>query len=147
MRRPKIKSKDRNKRKSGTKKGNRVQSKRTIAADRKTEVELDLKVPADFMEARKNIATLVRVSVNEIAARFMADAKAGQVAPAKYLFEVVGLYPATAETSASPDNSLAYALLKRMGLPTEPVICEEDRPMSSTEAKAGLAGTVVVGER
>jgi hypothetical protein len=71
------------------------------------------------MEARKNIATLVWVSVNEIAARFMTDAKAGHVAPAKYLFEVAGLYPATAETSAAPDNSLAYALLKRMGLPTE----------------------------
>lgn len=93
-----------------------------IAAKTKTEIELNLQVPADFVEARKNIANLVRISVNEIAARFIADAKAGQVASAKYLFEVAGLYPATAEASAVPDNSLAYTLLKRMGLPTEPLI-------------------------
>jgi hypothetical protein len=54
-------------------------------------------------------------------------AKTGQLASAKYLFEAVGLYPATEETRAkAPEDSLAYTLLRRMGLPTEPVICDED---------------------
>lgn len=78
-----------------------------------------LEVPADFIEARKNIAKLVRISVNEICAQFIQLAKEGEVAPAKYLFEVVGLYPVREEASSKPENSLAYTLLKQLGLPTE----------------------------
>jgi hypothetical protein len=88
----------------------------------------DMKAPVDFVEARKNIATLVRMSVNEIAVRFIELAKDGEVGPAKYLFEVCGLYPATAETSAKPEGSLAYTLLKRLGLPTDAMVCDEDTP-------------------
>jgi hypothetical protein len=86
----------------------------------------DMKVPVDFVEARKNIATLVRMSVNEIVVQFIELAKNGEVGPAKYLFEVCGLYPATAETFAKPESSLAYTLLKRLGLPTDPIVCEDD---------------------
>lgn len=86
----------------------------------------DMKAPVDFVEARKNIATLVRTSVNEIVVGFIELAKNGEVGPAKYLFEICGLYPATAETSAKPENSLAYSLLKRLGLPTDPVVCDDD---------------------
>ena len=43
------------------------------------------------------------------------------------MFEAVGLYPATKQTLPTPVvGSLAHTLLRRMGLPTEPVICEED---------------------
>ena len=92
----------------------------------------DTKEPEDFVEVRKNIATLVRMSAKEIANVFIEMAKAGQLAPAKYLFEAVGLYPPTAETLSKPENSLAYTLLKRMGLPTDPVIGEEDPPLVLT---------------
>src|SRR6202044_3538286 len=88
------------------------------------QVGSDMKVPVDFVEARKNIATQVRMSV-EIVALFIGLAKDGEVGPPKYLFEVCGLYPATAETSAKPESSLAYTLLKRLGLPTDPIVCEE----------------------
>ena len=84
-----------------------------------------LEVPVNFTEARNNIARLVRMSVNEIAGRFIELAKDGEVAPAKYLFEMVGLYPATEEAASKPENSLAYTLLKRMGLPTEAMTGEE----------------------
>ena len=36
------------------------------------------------------------------------------------------MYPATEETTAKPEDSMAYTLLSRMGLPTEPVGCDED---------------------
>lgn len=103
--------------------------RRETAEDRPTTRE-----PADFAEVRKNIATLVRISANEIATAFVKAAIAGQVAPAKYLFEAVGLYPPTTETLSNPENSLAFTLLKRMGLPTEPVICEEDLPPPAASA-------------
>jgi hypothetical protein len=83
--------------------------------------------PRDFVEVREEIAKLVRGSAGEIARAFVAVAKKGQVAPAKYLFEAVGLYPAKAEaTEWKKEESLAYRLLKALDLPTEPVNSEED---------------------
>lgn len=92
------------------------------------------KVPADFVEVRQNIAVLVRESAGEIATKVIEMAKGGQLAPAKYLFEAVGLYPPTEETESKPEDSLAYTLLMRLGLPTDPVICEEDAADSFTAA-------------
>jgi hypothetical protein len=82
--------------------------------------------PADFVQVRKNIATLVGGAAEAIATEAIEMAKAGQLAPAKYFFEAVGLYPPTAETTAGPEDSLAYTLLKRMGLPTDPLIRDEE---------------------
>ena len=81
------------------------------------------KTPVDVVQARQDVADLVRDSAAEIAMGMIEGAKAGQLASAKYLFEVAGLYPATEETEMErTEDSLAYTLLKRMGLPTEPVI-------------------------
>jgi hypothetical protein len=83
----------------------------------------------DFDQARKKIANKVVGASEKIADAVIEVALKGQLAPAKYLFEAVGLYPPTEETEETakrPENSLAYVLLKRMGLPTEPVVVEED---------------------
>jgi len=85
------------------------------------------KKPVDMVQLRENINKLVGESAKDIATKVIEVAKTGQLASAKYLFEAVGLYPATEETRAkAPEDSLAYTLLRRMGLPTEPVICDED---------------------
>lgn len=95
------------------------------------------KKPVDIVQARENVASLVRNSATEIATRVIEEAKAGQLASAKYLFEVAGLYPATEETRAvGTESSLAHTLLKRMGLPTEPVICENDRGAAALSGDA-----------
>ncbi len=78
-------------------------------------------LPKDFKEVRENIAALVKNSASSIAAAVIDVAKTGQLAQAKYLFEAVGLYPTGDETQSEPEESLAQILLKRMGLPTEPV--------------------------
>jgi hypothetical protein len=75
--------------------------------------------PKDMVEGRKRIADVVRGSAMGIIAALIREAEEGEVGPAKYLFEMVGLYPATEETSSKPEDSLAYTLLQRMGLPTE----------------------------
>jgi hypothetical protein len=130
--------------------GSRSAGKSEITAKPTTEAAVQLMVPVDFVEARKNIATLVRMSSNEIAEELVAHAKSGELAPTKYLFELVGLYPPTPETSSKPENSLAYALLKRMGLPTDPMLAEEDAnadlhpraadPVAGAEGGAGKNG-------
>jgi hypothetical protein len=99
------------------------------------------KKPVDLVQVRENINSLVGDSAEDIANKVIEFAKNGQLASAKYLFEAVGLYPATEETRAkAPEDSLAFTLLKRMGLPTEPVICDEE-PLPSMVASEGR-GTV-----
>jgi hypothetical protein len=93
----------------------------------------------DIAEVRENINELVKDSAEEIATSVIEVAtRTGQLASAKYLFEAVGLYPATEQTEPiSPvKGSLAHTLLTRMGLPTEPVVCDDD------EAPVGLMNDV-----
>jgi hypothetical protein len=99
------------------------------------------KKPKDMVQVRENINNLVRDSAEEIATGVIKVAKTGQLTSAKYLFEAAGLYPATEQTMAKPlEGSLAYTLLKRMGLPVEPVVCDEDAttavPVSDAEGIA-----------
>lgn len=82
--------------------------------------------PKAIGEVRENISELVRGSAKDIAKEVIRVAKTGQLASARYLFEVAGLYPPAEQTGSKPDDSLAHVLLKRMGLPTEPVISGED---------------------
>jgi len=98
------------------------------------------KTPKDFAEVRRNIANLVRASASTIAKKAIKLAEDGQLAQVKYLFEAVGLYPPTADTAPRPEDSLAYALLKRMGLPTEPVIWEEDEVSATAAGAVNPAG-------
>ena len=106
---------------------NRVKSseKNTVNSSEKN-VEEPKKAP-DAVQVRENISKLVRGSAESIAKKVIADAVGGQLASAKYLFEATGLYPPTEETAGIPaEDSLAYTLLRRMGLPVEPVITDED---------------------
>ena len=101
--------------------------------------EPEAEAPKDFVEVRKNIASLVRKSAGKIAAKAIEVAMAGQLAPAKYFFEAVGLYPPTAETSG-PEESLAYELLMRAALPIEEVDGEDGEVSDGVER--GLAKRV-----
>jgi len=95
------------------------------------------KTPVDMVKVRENIDSLVGHSAEEIAKKVIAFAKDGQLASVKYLFEAVGLYPATEETRAkAPEESLAYKLLKRIAMPTEEVISNEN-PLPGGAASAG----------
>jgi len=81
----------------------------------------------DLVQVRENINNLVGESAVAIATGVINVAKAGQLTSAKYLFEAIGLYPATEHTAPRTlENSLAHTLLTRMGLPLDPVICDED---------------------
>ena len=90
---------------------------------------------------REDIDHMVWDAAKAIAEQVIEGAKGGQVAAAKYLFELAELYPATEEKRArAPEDSLPYMLLKRMGLPTEAVIGEEDPPPGGvTAVDKGLA--------
>jgi hypothetical protein len=100
---------------SGAKSGRRVVFRETVQKIERPVSPL----PKDMMEARKNISDLVRGSAVDIVDGLIEKAAQGEVAPARFLFEMVGIYPATEETTSKPEDSLAYTLLQRMGLPPD----------------------------
>ncbi len=47
----------------------------------------------------------------------------------------MGIYPATEQTEARPiETTMAHQLLTRMGIPLEPVVCDEDSVAAVTSA-------------
>ncbi len=72
------------------------------------------------VEVRENIRNLVENSAVEIATGVIQKARDGQLAAAKYLFEVAGLHPLTEETAGKPEeDSVAHRLWKRIGVQVE----------------------------
>jgi hypothetical protein len=95
------------------------------------------KKPVDMVRVRENINNLVGASAKDIANEVIKVAKTGQLASAKYLFEAIGLYPPTEQTASPPvRDTLAHTLLTRMGLPTEPVITDDDQEPTVLTSKA-----------
>ncbi len=116
------KKKARGKRKGTAKKSGKDPAKRSTRRRASPK-----KKPVDLVQVRENINNLVGESAEAIATGVINVAKAGQLTSAKYLFEAIGLYPSTEQTAPrAVENSLAHTLLTRMGLPLDPVICDED---------------------
>lgn len=106
-------------------------TKEAIPLVRGTDVQL--KRPADIAQARENVVSLIRDSATEIATAAIEKAIAGELASAKYLFELAGLHPAKEETMQEhTEDSQAFALLRRMALPTGEVICDNDEAAGET---------------
>lgn len=119
-------------------------AKSRAAAKKSAEAKAETNQGKNIVEVRGNIDNLVKASAELIAAEVIKVALTGQLATAKYLFEAIGLYPATEQTLPPPVvGSLAHTLLKRMGLPTEPVILESDEPATvlMSDLKVGKFGT------
>jgi hypothetical protein len=100
-------------------------------------------LPVDLADARKRIESLVTASSEKIGIALISAAEAGKLAEAKYLFELVGMFPAARDSAFKPENSLAYRLLKRLGLPTEPVEREAEN-QSAGEDGVGYGKDQVV---
>jgi hypothetical protein len=78
------------------------------------------KKPVDLEAIRKEIAGIVgneAVSMVEIT---MAEVEKGHYAAMKFLFEMIGLYPATGQEEAMSGESIASRLIRRLGFPEEP---------------------------
>jgi hypothetical protein len=103
---------------------------------------------ADMERVRENINTLVKNSARKIATEVIKAARTGQLASARYLFEAVGLYPASEQSEARPlETTMAHQLLTRMGIPLEPVVQDEDGEVVETKtAPAGSKPVAAVHE-
>jgi hypothetical protein len=80
-----------------------------------------VKKPVDLVKVRESIKDLVGSSAELMVGKVIEGAIAGQLASVKYLFEAVGLYPETEQTMAPQEDSVAYGLFLRLGMPAEAV--------------------------
>ena len=89
---------------------------------KKENPEREKKPEQDTVKLRGKIDTMVKSSAEKITSKLIQAAEeTAQLASAKYLFEAVGLYPAANETAGKAQGDpLAEALLRRLGMPTEP---------------------------
>jgi len=106
-----------------------------------------VKKPVDLVKVRESIKDLVGSSAEIMAGKVIEGAIAGQLAAVKYLFEAVGLYPATEPVAKPQEDSVAHDLLVRLGLPTEAVPDAEREREGVGEKEVGtdVAGDSEVG--
>jgi hypothetical protein len=81
--------------------------------------------PADLAALREQITNLVRDQAVAMVETTIGEVDKGHYAAMKYLFEMIGLYPATAQEEKPGEDSLARTLLRRLGLPEEPMLENE----------------------
>jgi hypothetical protein len=75
----------------------------------------------DMAEIRRQITELVGSGALEMVSTTIKEVGKGHYLGMKYLFELVGLYPATSADGESASDSMAATLLRRLGLPEVPV--------------------------
>jgi hypothetical protein len=94
----------------------------TTNRSKKTEKQVDL------VAVRKSISNIVGAQAKTITKKVVQQAKDGQLATMKYLFEMAGVYPPSTDDSGMKleDDSLAKILLDRMNIPFTPLPPRED---------------------
>jgi hypothetical protein len=75
------------------------------------------KKASDLGSLRQKISNVVAGDALEMVNDVIAEVHKGQHTPMKYLFELIGLYPASAEDEGPVDDSLVQTLLRRLGFP------------------------------
>ena len=76
--------------------------------------------PVDLQEIREKITNLVGEEAGPMVESAIEEAHKGHYGAMKYLFEIVGLYPAEENEEGQTENSLARTLLRRLGLSETP---------------------------
>jgi hypothetical protein len=124
--------------KSGTKTRQSVQP---VIARKLSPLPRETDAGADLVEVRGRIADLVRNNAIEMVETTIDQVGNGHYQGMKYLFEMIGLYPATITDDSAAQDSLAATLLRRLGLPGTPLpeqsvtkdFVDQARPVASGE--------------
>src|SRR2546423_9848536 len=76
----------------------------------------------DLAAIRQQITDLVRNQAVPMVEITISEVDKGHYAAMKYLFEMIGLYPAATPEETQGEDSLARTLLRRLGLPEESML-------------------------
>ena len=103
------------------KKASKTETKKT------TRKQTGKKKHVDPARVREEIASLVKCSARDIAEAVMDLAKHGELAPAKFLLEMAGVYPPSTDGSQATQDEecLAKTLLDRLNIPDKPVVHDQ----------------------
>ena len=101
--------------KTAQKKTSRQASKK-VAAVKKSSGD-----PVDLAEIRRRITSLVENGAVGMVETTIEEVNNGHYLGMKYLFELIGLYPAKSGDEAPAQDSMAATLLRRLGLPEPPM--------------------------
>src|SRR3979411_1314410 len=100
--------------------------------------------PANPAEMRQSVTDMVESEMTNITHAVVEEAKKGQLATVKYLFEVSGVYPsATEQSQGKPEEgeTLARMFMTWFGLPLEPATSPDDEwPVKAPTPAAKRAG-------
>jgi hypothetical protein len=77
----------------------------------------------DAAKVREDLAGMVKAAAKSITAAVVEQAQQGELAPAKYLLELAGVFPTTneGEHATEEEDCLARTLLDRLNIPRKPV--------------------------
>jgi hypothetical protein len=75
--------------------------------------------PIEMEALREKIKNLVCAQAVEMVTQTIAQVGKGHSQGMKYLFEMIGLFPATESQETHDEDSLAGMLLRRLGIPEE----------------------------
>lgn len=92
--------------------------------------------PVDLAVIREQIMSLVCHQALGMVEATIREAEKGHFTATKYLLEMIGLYPATDQEEAPGENALAKTLLRRLGLPEDPVL---ENPVTKDWGPEGMA--------
>ena len=81
-------------------------------------------------EVRQEIAQMVKSEAASMASAVIGEGKKGQLAPVKYLLELAKVFPEATDGSqaTAEEECLAKTLMRRLDLPEEPVVRDEEDP-------------------
>lgn len=93
----------------------------TKDAKRPSPAKPALPKPMDLAEIRRQIADLVGNGAVGMVETTIEEVGKGHYLGMKYLFEMIGLYPAISTDDAPIQETMAATLLRRLGLPETPI--------------------------
>jgi len=123
----------------------RAKAKRKTAA-KKTARKTAGKKEIDPAQVRREISGMVKSEAAVITEAVMDQAKAGQLAPAKYLLEMAGVYPVATdgEPATEEEDSMVKSFLARLEAPPKPPDEEDDEDAGEVKSPPEKSGE---GER
>lgn len=112
------------------------------AKQRSTRKTPRTKKQTNAAEVRNDIAKIVKSGAKKITKAVMDQAMTGQLAPAKYLFEMAAIYPPSTDGSESSKEEECFAktLMDRLNLPDKPIALDEEDEGIMKSASPPAAG-------
>ena len=85
----------------------------------------------DLMALRQQITNVVCAAALPMVEKTIAEVQSGHYQALKYLFEMIGLYPATGAHETPEEDSLAKTLLRHLGISEEGMGVSKNRDSES----------------